>query len=95
MTPEHLLDYALAVITALLSWFAKSGHDAHKELAKEVGACVRKDDFKDALQDLKEQNRAIFNQLDRQDDKLDDIRTSVATKADRRELLEQRECKAP
>jgi hypothetical protein len=95
MSAEHLLEYVLAVAGALLGWFVKTVHEAHKELVKEVDLCVRKDDFKEALRDLKEQNRAIFNQLDRQDDKLDDIRTSVASKADRRELLEQREYKAP
>ncbi len=56
---------------------------------------MRKNDFKEAVRDLKDHNRAIFAQLDRQDDKLDSIRNAVADKADRRELLEQRECKAP
>lgn len=95
MSTDHILEYALMAISALLGWFVKTGHDSHKELAREVGECVRKDDFKEAVRDLKDQNRAIFAQLDRQDDKLDGIRNAVAGKADRRELLEQRECKAP
>jgi predicted phage gp36 major capsid-like protein len=92
MSVEHLLEWALAAAAALLGLFVKIGRDAHRDLAKEVDLCVRKDDFKEALRDLKEQNRAISHQLTRQEDKLDAIRTSVANKADRRELLEQREC---
>ncbi|CAB4149524.1 hypothetical protein UFOVP555_6 [uncultured Caudovirales phage] len=95
MPTDHILEYALMAISALLGWFVKVGREDHKELAREVGECVRKDDFKEAVRDLKDHNRAIFAQLDRQDDKLDSIRNAVADKADRRELLEQRECKAP
>lgn len=90
MSLEALLDYALTALAAVLGWFVKMGHDAHKDLEREVDMCVRKDDFKEALHEIRDQHREMFKQLDRQNDKLDDIRSAVAGKVDRSELLEQR-----
>lgn len=91
MLEESLLDYLLLVLGSVLGWFVKIGHTAHKELAKEVNTnCVKKEDFKDALRDLKDSNAAIFAKLDRQDTKLDSIQTTLAGKADRSELGQAR-----
>ena len=82
MNLEQLFDYLLMAFGAVLGWVVRSGHRAHRELAKEVDQCVRKDDFREALRELKGQNSAIFN-------KLDAIKEAVAEKANRSELLGQ------
>ena len=85
----------------VIGFLVKSYRDDHKTLAQdhknlaarvdsEFNDCVKKDDFRDVVGDLKDQNAAIFAKLDRQDDKLDRIQEAVASKADRREVFDQK-----
>lgn len=94
MSLDVFFDYLIAAFGAVLGWFVKIGHEAHKELAKEVTMCVKKDDFRDIIDRIErrqeDQFNRILNRLDAQDTKLDAIRDTLANKADRRELLTQR-----
>lgn len=86
---ETFMTWVLAAISALLGFFVKSIRDDHKSLEAEVKQCIKKDDFRDALQDLKEQTRKLFDKLDAQSEKIEEIRSSVASKPDRHEIFNQ------
>lgn len=94
MSLDVFFDYLIMAFGAVLGWFVKIGHEAHKELAKEVTMCVKKDDFRGIIDRIErrqeDQFNRILNRLDAQDTKLDAIRDTLSNKADRRELLAQR-----
>jgi hypothetical protein len=93
MSIETIFDYLIMAAGAVLGWFVKIGHEAHKDLQKEVDMCVKKDDFKDAIARIERTQESAFNhlfrRLDDQDKKLDSIKDTLAGKADRHELLAQ------
>lgn len=93
MSLDAFIDYLILALGSVLAWFVKIGHEAHKDLVKEVEQCVKKDDFKDLVERIERHNDAqfgrLFERMDNQDGKLDKIKDVLADKADRRELLDQ------
>ena len=74
---QHLFNGAMTLLGALVGWVLKTIWDAlhdlrveMKELTREVNQdFVRRDDFKDAVGDIKEMLSKIFDKLDNKADK--------------------------
>lgn len=77
MDTQHLLNLSFGAASAVLGWFARELWSAVQSLKKDLARLreeiandrVHKDDFKEALKEVKEMLGKIFDRLDNKADK--------------------------
>ena len=77
MDTQHLLNLSFGAASAVLGWFARELWSAVQSLKKDLARLreeiandrVHKDDFKEALKEVKEMLGKIFDRLDHKADK--------------------------
>lgn len=77
MDPQHLLNLGFTAASAVLGWFARELWAAVQSLKKDLARLreeiatdrVHKDDFKEALKEVKDMLGKIFDRLDHKADK--------------------------
>ena len=77
MDTQHLLNFSFAAASACLGWFARELWAAVKSLKEDMHRLreeiatdrVHKDDFREALKEVKEMLSKIFDKLDGKQDK--------------------------
>jgi hypothetical protein len=69
---QIIINSGLGIVVAAIGWFAREIWDAIKELRKDIKQIetalpehyVRKDDFKDAIKDIKDDMKDGFNKIE-------------------------------